>query len=122
MTIIENIDRSVKKFDTVLMLIDGKNAAENLTEDFCRSKPMKNTSKRVLILSSSDGVIPGDTDHYEYWKLTCEEQRMVQEIYTMYDFSDHFHVISNDTKYGSLLNYVNAGIMTREEVFQAILN
>lgn len=122
MTIIESIDRCLKTFDMILMLMDGDGGTENLIEDFCCSVAMKTTSKKVLILSTSGCLHPNDTDHYEYWKLTDEEQKRIQELYMMYDFSDHFHMISNDSKYGGLFNYVNAGIMTREEVFQALLN
>ena len=106
----------------ILMLIDGDGGAENLTRNFCCSAPMKETSKKVLILSASDDFHPNDTDHYEYWKLTAEEQERVLELYEMYDFSDRFYVLSNDSQHGVLLNYVKTGIMMQEDVFQALLN
>ena len=40
----------------------------------------------------------------------------------MYDFSDRFYVLSNDSQHGVLLNYVKTGIMMQEDVFQALLN
>ncbi len=122
MAIIKDIDKCIKKFDMILMLIDGDGGAENLTRNFCCSAPMKETSKKVLILSASDGFHPNDADHYEYWKLTAEEQESVLELYEMYDFSDRFYVLSNDLQHGVLLNYVKTGIMTQEDVFQVLLN
>ncbi len=43
------------------------------------------------------------------------------KIYRMYDFSDKIMVLSNSEQYGSLLNYVKNGILTMEEMVDALL-
>lgn len=43
------------------------------------------------------------------------------EIYRLYDFSDKITVVSESNQYGTLLNYVKTGILTMEEMVDALL-
>lgn len=44
------------------------------------------------------------------------------ELYHMYDFSDRVLVISDYDQYGSLFNYVKNGILTKQEMVDALLS
>ena len=42
-------------------------------------------------------------------------------IYRMYDFSDKVFIISDSDQYGNLFNYVKTGILTKQEMVEALL-
>lgn len=44
------------------------------------------------------------------------------DLYHTYDFSDKVISLENSPCYGSLFNYVKTGIMTEEEMLDALLN
>lgn len=119
--VIKNIKETLEKFDMVLMIKDGSGVSENLTRDICNSQALNETSKRVLILS---GVDISDTENHSYYfrRIHRREQEIIEQIYSMYEFSDRFKIISESQQYGSILNYVKSGLLTMEEVFRALLN
>lgn len=119
--VIKNIKETLEKFDMVLMIKDGSGVSENLTRDICNSQALNETSKRVLILS---GVDISDTENHSYYfrRIYRREQEIIEQIYSMYEFSDRFKIISESQQYGSILNYVKSGLLTMEEVFRALLN
>lgn len=122
MTVIENINRNLEKYDMIIMVIDGKGIAQNLTKKFCQSEALRKASRKVLVLSNIDiGHMGRDDDHWECIRLSEEEWGEVLQLYMMYDFSDRFLVLSDNSQYGSLMNYVKTGIMTMEDIFQAFL-
>lgn len=43
------------------------------------------------------------------------------DIYRMYDFSDKVFVISDSDQYGSMFNYLKTGILTKQEMVDALL-
>lgn len=117
MAIIEDISEYLKKYDRILLLID-----IDITS-FCKSEALKNTTKKVLILSNADIDHTNHMNHSNcaYRRLTGEELEALQRMYNMYEFSDRFQVLSDSPQYGGLLNYVKTGLMTEEDVFQALL-
>ncbi len=53
--------------------------------------------------------------------LTQEEYYSIQRIFGMYEFSNHILMLYNSNLYPVLFNYIKIGIMTEEEVFEALL-
>lgn len=53
--------------------------------------------------------------------IRAEQMEKVLEIYRMYDFSDKISVFSQSLQYGSLCNYVKNGLLTSEEMVDAVL-
>ena len=45
----------------------------------------------------------------------------ILNFYRMYDFSDKITVISDSDQFGSLINYVKTGILTKQEMVDALL-
>lgn len=119
------INRLLQKFDLVLLVMNGSGPAKNLTENFLNSEALQKAAKKILILS--DQNIPYTNTHhhinthYQYCQLSTEELDAIRNIYFMYDFSDHFRVLSDSGQYGGLLDYVETGILTLEDVFQTVL-
>ncbi len=53
--------------------------------------------------------------------LSSEAMRDILEICQMYDFSDKVDVIADSPQYASMLNYVKTGILSKEEMIEALL-
>lgn len=125
----EYISTLLQKFDLVLLVMNGSGIAENLTENFLDSEALRNAEKTVLVLSdrniSNQNIsyknISDTNTRHQYCRLDTAELEAVRSIYFLYDFSDHFRILSDNRQYGGLLDYVKTGIMTMEDVFQTIL-
>lgn len=121
MLIAERLSSSLERFDRIFTIMDQEeDTGGNLAYDFCSSKALQETAKRILILSDKD--IPGIKDwNHQFQRLHEKEMDMIRRIYFMYEFSDRFQILSYNPQYGSLLNYVKSGDMTMEAVFQSLL-
>lgn len=53
--------------------------------------------------------------------ISDRDSKEFLRIYGLYDFSDKVSVISDAEQYGNLYNYVKNGILTREEMIEALL-
>ena len=82
----------------------------------------------------SKGLVSKNISHVEIWQSIDETSNSelsryvlkevvdkVLNIYRMYDFSDKVFVISDSDQYGSLFNYVKTGILTKQEMVDALL-
>ncbi len=79
------------------------------------SEKIKNS--KTEIWHSTDGALVN-----EY--LTAIKRKEMDELLEMrslYDFSDRVSVVSDSVRYGSLFNYVKTGILTKEEMAEAVI-
>ena len=53
--------------------------------------------------------------------ITKQEMDEMLRMHHIYDFSDNVFIISDSDQYGSLFNYVNNGILTKQEMVEALL-
>lgn len=53
--------------------------------------------------------------------LTLEEMEEISQLYYMYDFSNRFSVISDNSIYGNIFDLVKNGLLSYEETLEAIL-
>ncbi|MCI8813987.1 MAG: hypothetical protein HFH61_01805 [Lachnospiraceae bacterium] len=106
----------LEKYERVFLIIDKEKS--NLLVDFCNSNALKDSKYRVLILSSEP--FP-DNCYAQYYPITEEDGDMLYKIYSMYEFSDRFQVLSRETICGDLFDLFDAGILSLEEVFEAFL-
>lgn len=57
----------------------------------------------------------------EIHEMSFKELQSAFQLYNAYEFSDHFHVLTDCRQYGGLLNYVRTGILTMEEAVDVFL-
>lgn len=50
-----------------------------------------------------------------------KELESVLDFYNLYDFSNKISVINESDQYGNMLNYVRSGVLSREEMVEALL-
>ncbi len=99
--------------------------------------------KRVLIVDSDDAelvellckkISDGNLTGVEIWhssgevvdsdglrSVSSQDMRELVRLYYMYDFSHRVALVSDSSRYGTLYNYVKTGIMTKEEMADALL-
>lgn len=49
------------------------------------------------------------------------DQKDFEEYYYLYEYSDNIQLITDNPLFPSMLNYVKTGILTEEEMIQALL-
>lgn len=110
----EEIEEDLEHYDLVLLIDD-----ENLAEQFNESKALINVKKSIKIYISHEIDVKFPTVSCR--RLSEEEKKSILDLYYLYNFSDHFVLISEKSCYGGLFNYVKTGWLTLSEVFRAFL-
>ncbi len=110
----------------------------------CSMENLINTGKKIIIYDCSDeGLLESlyadikdrKMNEIEIWHnlkennqynslrwITREEMDEIIDIYRLYDFSDKVMLINTTSQYGSLFNYINENLLTKDEVSEAILH
>lgn len=113
------------------------------SETVCIIEKLINDGKTIIIYDFEDSeilhliyerIIARKLSNVEIWQCTEEtiEQshsryvmrrdiNKVLEMYHMYEFSDKVIVISESMQYAGLFNYVKTGVMTKNEIVDAVL-
>lgn len=113
------LEKVLEKYDKVFLFIERDKVHRDFIERFCASEVIKHSGKNVLILST---VELADGNGYVCRKLTQEKAQRLKGLYFLYEFSDRFKIFSWEDSFGSLINYIESGVLTWEEVFAAILH
>jgi len=115
--IIKELERYLEEEDLVILVdIPGANP---MTEMLCASEALSKTSKNVAILSTVN--CPIKLRRHIYRVLTETEMRTLLEIYRSYESSDKLILLTDSRNYGSTWNYTSNGLLSSEEMFQAML-
>lgn len=109
-TILMEIEKDLERFDRILLIADG------CIEAF----PVVMDAKTVLVLSVGEVSLESNPQ-ITYRQITTEQETELIKTYHMYEFSDRFRVVSRDSRFGSIWNYVDAGILTEQEALEAIV-
>ncbi len=112
------MSRDLDKFDMILAFFCGEMNRKEWAKQFVRSRELKRTSKKILILSDTEFSYT-DSSNYIYRKIGRDEAKEIENLYRMYEFSDRIIMLSESPQYGGLVNYVKTGVMTMEEVIRS---
>ncbi len=110
------IEKTLKEFDRII-LID-RLSDSWLTDAFYDEVNYKEIDKKVLILSElADKQI-----HNIVWRYIGEkEAKEIIELYHLYEYSNRIDILEQGQSFGSLLDYISTGLLTKEEMIAAIL-
>ena len=109
-TILTEVEKDLEQFDRILLIMDTS----------IGSFPAVADAKNILVLSTNPVSLEGNMQ-ITYRQITEEQQAELLKIYHMYEFSDRFSVVSRDSRFGSLWNYVDAGILTEQEALEVLI-
>jgi len=104
----------LRRYERIYIFDDTKGRVQEILLEFVNSKKMVSNSLLVSIMT--------DISEYgcETKRITTEEYENIKDLYQMYEFSDKVQIISEDFRYGSMLNYIDNGCLTVEEMLTAV--
>lgn len=97
--IIEWLENILSGYDKVFLVLD-KSLYKILEAE-------NNKGTKTLFLSLFD--------------IPLEDRRKLCELYLMYEFSDGFQILCRNECFGSLMNFIDTGLLTNEELIDALL-
>ncbi len=112
------IEQAIETYEKIFLFNCRDKQIAKLAEDFCRNISCKNLTRKILVMSNAGFPDEKITD---YKQLSEEEYNHLYKLYSMYEFSDRVQIITEESQYGSLQNYVKTGLLTEEEMFEALL-
>lgn len=115
------LEYSLKKYDRIFLILDGQYWDRKLCMAFCDFVAVQHIRKKILVLLPEKNISKIPNKNIDCRQITKKEQQALKRLYCMYEFSDQFQLISQESQYGSLLRLVDTGILTVEEAFQALL-
>lgn len=116
------LEFDLKKFDKIFLVFEGQRLLDDFLGVLCEPEVMEKKNQKILVLSSSKRRAGKDTPVI-YRQITEEESKQLCRLYSMYEFSDRFQVVSGETMlYGSLFQLVDAGLLSLRESVSALLH
>lgn len=115
---IHKIEQAVEKYEKIFLFDCQDERTAKLAENFCKSISYKNLTKKILVMSNTGFLNEKMADCQ---KLSEKEYNDLCKLYSMYEFSDRFQIIAGSSQYGNLQNYITTGLLTEEEMFEALL-
>ena len=120
--ILRQLESDLKKFDKIFLVLGEEKLLDDFWELLCDLEVMKEKRQRVLVLASPKRRIGRDTS-VMYRQITEGESKQLCSLYSMYEFSDRFQIVSGETRfYGSLFQLVDVGLLSLRESVSALLH
>ena len=114
---LQDLEEWLASYDRVFVVPEENGTAGSLVSSILRAGVGKTGGRKVLVLSA----VPIETSpEFTYKQITAQEQKQLSQLYRMYEFSDHFSVIAEESAYGSLFNLVENGLLNMEEAAEAL--
>lgn len=105
-----------------LVVLADMRGTVDLVGRFCRSDALRETEKRVAVFSASLflGCPALCVGRHRFYRTSVREQAALLSLYRSYEVSDKLFLLSDSQNYGSTWNYVNSGMITEQEMFEAM--
>jgi len=115
--IIIELEKDLMQYDSVLLCIP--NDVDSVLERLFDLSIFKQSEAnfKVYIPSSFDMYVKENVR-----VVSGQEMNIILEYYRMYEFTDRLKILGENKQFGGLVNYLKNGILTEEEVFEAILS
>lgn len=116
--LLEELKKDLEYYDRIVLIPTLDIEYHDLFSQLDGMEGMRNSTKKLLILSTENLA---EGNHYSCRRISCQEMTQLKELYLMYEFSDRFQLLTQERCFGGILNFVEAGILTKEEALRAIL-
>lgn len=119
--LLQQLELDLEKFDKIFLVLEKSELLDDILGLLGDLEVVKEKRQRILALASSKSRI-GKGTSVIYRQITEDESKQLCRLYSMYEFTDRFQVISDGTMlYGSLFQLVNTGLLSLREFVEALL-
>lgn len=99
---LKEIKDNLETYDVILLTGKGGSGEDNLAGWLLNSQTLHEFGKKVLV-------------------LPADKYKVLAGLYYTYEFSDKIRVVGGKNRHGGLMNYLALGLLTEQEIFEAIL-
>ncbi len=117
--LLEELEKDLEYYDRIFLIPAVSQEYLDLFIQFGDSDKLENCRKKILVLSDENLA---EGKRFSCRKLPHQTVRQLRELYFMYEFSDRFQLLSQEESFGGILNFVDAGILTKEEAICALFH
>lgn len=117
--LLEELEKDLEYYDRIFLIPAVSQEYLDLFIQFGDSDKLENCRKKILVLSDENLA---EGKRFSCRKLPRQTVRRLRELYFMYEFSDRFQLLSQEESFGGILNFVDAGILTKEEAICALFH
>lgn len=115
------LEADIEAFDKIFLIVGRQKLVDGFLELLCDSQAVKTGEKKILVLASSKRWTKEAA--FTYRQIIEYESEQLCRLYSIYEFSDRFQIISESTLlYGSLFQLVNTGLLSPGESVSALLH
>ena len=109
----------ILKTKDLVVLVDIEDG-DVLLDKLCKSSVLEKTTKNLVIISCFDHII--ESKNHFFLTLPQKDIERLLELYRSYEVSNKIVLLSSCRNYGSIWNYVNSGLLSTKEAFEALLS
>lgn len=129
--LISQLESDIEQYDQIFLVSEDRTLLREAVSVLCRLQEPVGSNRKRLILVTSDtesedmlALIPESVPagHVIWRRISQKEVDALCSLYDSYEFSDRFHILSREEQYGGMLNFVDTGILSTEEMIEALLH
>ena len=115
--IISVLEKKLEVCDLVILM--DKSWEDRFGKAFFSSSSLEKTDKHLAFFSTVDlSVMIKDQ---VYISVSENDLKTLIDLYRSYDCSDKLMYLTRSANYADIVNYVDTGVITEEEMFEALL-
>ncbi len=108
------IEQIIQAYNKVVLL---EKSSENFDREFLGHANI--TDPQILILSAKQ--LNNKEKQTAFRRINEEAAKKLCTLYHIYEFADNFTILEKNSTFATIFNYVQTGILTLEEAWQALL-
>lgn len=120
---LKRLEADLQEYEQIILVMNEKELLEELLEIINEVNIRRQIKKKILILSAEQQQFRTNSEYsiLIYRKITKTEAQMLDNLYHLYEFSNRFHVFSQENSYGKLHNLIDTGLLQKKELWEVIL-
>lgn len=111
------IEKTLNENDKVL-IFDDRNEKLNTTKNKLLARLDSLSDKNTLVVGMKKAYAK-TCRHYR--QILESDYNFILELFRTYEFTDALRIISPCAQHGSMLNYINMGVLSEDEYIEALL-
>lgn len=108
---IKDLEYALEKYDKVFLLSFPEEEEKVYLDELCAIADILNITDKILILTVYSEM--DDAKAFTVKRVYRECSEEIKKMYLSYEFSNGFYLLSKETLFGGLQNYVDTGILQK---------